>query len=73
VRRDSDRGYDLPEARPGRLTWELAFLLFDREAGLVRRHSRGIVAFVIVAGGGLLVEQALVGIVLPRIVLELRP
>jgi len=63
----------VPETVVGRLVWELAFLLFDREAGLVRRHSRGIVAFVIVTGGALLVEQALVGIVLPRIVLQLRP
>jgi hypothetical protein len=63
----------VPETAARRLVWELAFLLFDREAGLVRRHSRGVAAFVIVTGGALLVEQALVGVVLPRIVLQLHP
>jgi hypothetical protein len=73
VRRKLDPGSVRPETTARRVSWEVLFLLFDRESGLVRRHGSGLVGFAVVTGAALLVEQVLVGWVLPRLVLMLRP
>jgi hypothetical protein len=73
VRHRFEPGPSRPAAGPRRLSWEVLFLLFDRESGLVHGHGSGFVGLAIVTAAALLAEQGLIGWVLPRLVLMLRP